>query len=112
MTVLDQPKLEAYNLYAAENGRVIRVGETRVSLDTVIGAYLQGSPPDEIVRQYPALDRKSVEAAIAFYEQNREAVEKYLEDRERQAALVRERIEKRSPPNGIRERLLPRRHPE
>ena len=35
---------------------VTRVGETRVTLDTVIGAFLDGAAAEEIVFQYPSLD--------------------------------------------------------
>ena len=34
---------------------VVRVGDTRVSLDTVIRGYLEGSIPEEIVEQFPSL---------------------------------------------------------
>ena len=37
----------------AREFRVLRVGETRVSLDTVIYAYKQGATPEEIVADPP-----------------------------------------------------------
>ena len=39
---------------------VIRVGGTRVSLDTVLYAYNEGANPEEIVEQYPSLDLADV----------------------------------------------------
>lgn len=35
---------------------VIRVRKTRVTLDTVILAFLDGATAEEIVHQYPSLD--------------------------------------------------------
>ncbi len=34
---------------------VLRVGKSRVTLDTVIGAFLDGTTAEEITEQYPAL---------------------------------------------------------
>ena len=43
---------------------VVRVAKTRVTLDTVVTAFLEGCTPEEIGEQYPSLqlteDRKSV----------------------------------------------------
>ena len=34
---------------------VLRVGSTRVTLDTVVAAYREGMTPEGIVEQYPSL---------------------------------------------------------
>jgi hypothetical protein len=34
---------------------VVRVGTTRVSLDTLIAAFLEGATAEEITQQYPSL---------------------------------------------------------
>ena len=34
---------------------VVRVGQTRVTLDTVVTAFLEGATAEEIVEQYPSL---------------------------------------------------------
>lgn len=46
---------------------VVRVGKTRVTLDTVIAVFKQGSTAEEIVYRYPSLRLADVYAAIAFY---------------------------------------------
>ena len=88
---------------------VIRVGETRVSLDTVIFAFNQGSTPEEIVSDYSTLDLSDVYAVIAYYLQNQTEVEEYLRERGEQRNTVRREMEARFPQAGIRERLLARR---
>src|SRR5829696_2422778 len=88
---------------------VVRVGPTRVTLDTVIGAFWDGSTAEEIVQDYPSLDLGDVYATLAYYLRHREEVNHYLELREQQAAKTRREIEARIDLAGLRERLLRRR---
>ncbi len=88
---------------------VVRVGGTRVTLETVVGAFLEGASAEEIVSQYPALDLADAYAAISYYLHHQSEVESYLREAERQEQRVRERTERRCPPEGIRARLLARR---
>lgn len=93
---------------AVDADGVIRVGGTRVSLDTVIFAYKEGSNPEDIVDQFTSLKLADVHTVISYYLQNREEIESYLREREKQRARIREIIEARCDPRGIRERLLAR----
>jgi len=88
---------------------VVRVGETRVSLDTVIFAFQQGSTPEEIVVDYSTLNLSDVYAVITYYLQNQTEVEAYLQRRQAEREEVRREIETRFPQAGLRERLLARR---
>ncbi len=88
---------------------VMRVGDTRVSLDTVIFAFKQGSTPEEIVADYSTLDLSEVYAVISYYLQNQPEVEDYLQQRQAQRDEVRREMETRFPQAGLRERLLARR---
>jgi uncharacterized protein (DUF433 family) len=88
---------------------VLRVGETRVSLDTVIFAFKQGSTPEEIVADYSTLDLSDVYAVVTYYLQNQAEVEAYLQRRQAQRDEVRREMETRFPQAGLRERLLARR---
>jgi len=88
---------------------VMRVGKTRVPLDTVVFAFNHGSSPEEIVLSYPTLDLEDVYAIVNYYLHNRAEVDSYLSQREAEAARIREENEKRFPPAGIRARLLARR---
>ncbi|HEV8486180.1 MAG TPA: DUF433 domain-containing protein [Blastocatellia bacterium] len=54
---------------------VIRVGGTRVSLDSVVVAFHDGSTPEEIVQQYPTLGLADTYAAVAYYLNHREEVD-------------------------------------
>jgi uncharacterized protein (DUF433 family) len=90
---------------------VMRVGETRVSLDSVIFAFDDGATPEEIVQQYPPLNLSDVYAVVSYYLQHRDEVEDYLEQRSAQRVESRKEIEARFDPRGIRERLLARQRP-
>ncbi|MGH9839823.1 MAG: DUF433 domain-containing protein [Blastocatellia bacterium] len=87
---------------------VIRVGGTRVRLDTVVYAYNEGATPEEIVEQYPSLDLADVYAVIGYYLQNRAEVEAYLNERQIERERVKQVNEARFDPQGIRDRLLAR----
>ena len=88
---------------------VVRVGGTRVTLDTVIFVFKQGATAEEIVYRYPSLKLGDVYASIAFYLNHQEDVEAYLKQRQQQAQEIRQMNEARFDPQGLRDRLLARR---
>ncbi len=88
---------------------VVRVGGTRVTLDTVVAAFNEGATAEEIVQQYPSLQLADVYAVISYYLRNQSEVETYLKKRQQQAEEIRKQNEARFDPHGIRERLLARR---
>jgi len=88
---------------------VIRVGKTRITLDTVISAFLDGATAEEITHQYPSLDLADVYSVIAYYLRRRSEVDAYLQQRQEEAEKIRRWNESRFDPSGIRDRLLARR---
>ncbi len=90
----------------------IRVGETRVTLETVLHAFEKGSTCEEIVHQYPVLDLADVYEVIGYFLRNRSSLESYLAKREEKSSAIRRKVELRFDPSGIRERLLKRRNTE
>lgn len=95
-------------LALAEDGRVIRVAGTRVTLDTVIGAFKHGATPEEIAQDYSAVSLADVYAVITYYLRHRSEVDEYLERRVREHAELRREIEGRPEYQEFRERLLAR----
>lgn len=87
---------------------VIRVLGTRVTLDTVVGAFHRGESAETIVDQYPTLQIADAYAVIAWYLRNQTEVEDYLGSRRESAEAVRRENEIRCPPESIRARLLER----
>jgi uncharacterized protein (DUF433 family) len=91
-----------------ENGQ-LRVGTTRVPLETVIAAFDLGALPEEIVYRYDTLQLPDVYAVLAYVLQHREEVDAYLRRIEHEAKVLRGEIEARYGIPNLRERLLARR---
>lgn len=88
--------------------KVMRVGQTRVTLETVIHAFEQGHTAEEIVSHYPALQLADVYAVIAYYLNHRAEVHDYLRQQEAVAKRVWTPIEAKAEYQNFRERLLAR----
>jgi uncharacterized protein (DUF433 family) len=90
---------------------VIRVGSTRVTLDTVIAAYREGMTPEGIVEQYQSLLLPELYLVIGYALHHPEEIATYLRDRQVLGESVRQENEARFSPVGVRDRLLSRRQP-
>ncbi len=88
---------------------VIRVGNTRVTLDTVIAAFSDGASAEEIVQQYSSLQLADVYSVLGYYLRHTAEIEEYLRQRREQRDAVRRENERLFDPQGIRARLLARR---
>ena len=88
---------------------VIRVGGTRVTLDTVVTVFEQGATAEEIVQRFPTLDLADVYFAVGYYLRHREEVDHYLQERQQRSDHVRAQNMARFNQHGLRERLLARR---
>lgn len=55
------------------------VAGTRVSLDSIVYAFLNGQSPESITRSFDVLDLEQVYGAITFYLANRSKIDAYLE---------------------------------
>ena len=88
---------------------LVRVANTRVTLDTVVAAFHDGATAEEIAQQYPSLMLADVYVVIGYYLRQQPEVDAYLQERRQQAARVRDENERRFDPAGLRDRLLARR---
>lgn len=95
-----------------DQGGTYRVGNTRVRLDTVVYAYNHGSSAEQIVRDFPTLDPADVHWVIGFYLRHKAEVDVYLQEREREAASLREQIESEPRNKALRENLTAKRKPQ
>src|SRR5438105_3238521 len=92
-----------------DEGGIIRVGPTRVTLDTVIGAFLDGDSAEDIAHHYPALELADVYGTITYYLAHRDELDAYLRAEAAETAQLRREMEARFDTRGLRERLLRRR---
>lgn len=93
---------------AADAAGVFRVDNSRVTLDTVVGAFRDGATAEDIAEQYSAISLGQVYAVIAYYLSHTAGVDDYLRAREQHAAEVRQANERLFDPTGIRARLMAR----
>lgn len=100
--------LERVPIHTDADG-VVRVAGTRVTLDTIIGAFETGATAEEIAQQYPSVPLVDIYSVITYYLRHKAEVDVYLSKRKAQADRVREEVERRFPSAGLRERLLARR---
>lgn len=74
---------------------VIRVGGTRVTLDTLIAAYQEGATAEEIKEQYPSLALADIYASLGHYLRHRAELDAYLETGETERARLQEEAKRR-----------------
>ena len=70
---------------------------SRVSLDSVVYAFLRGESPEGIVESFPALSLEQVFGAVAFYLANRESIDAYLRDGRAEFARMRDEARRNHP---------------
>lgn len=70
---------------------------TRVSLDSVVYAFLRGESADGIAESFPALSLEQVYGAITFYLANRESIDSYLEQGKAEFVRLRDEARRKHP---------------
>jgi uncharacterized protein (DUF433 family) len=98
--------VDAKRYISADSHGVLRVGQTRVSLDSVVYAFRQGHAPETIRQQYSALGLEEVYGAIAFYLGNKDEVDQYLQQQEQRWDEFRRKAAQNSSPVVERLRAL------
>ena len=106
---MSQPSvIDPVPLVFPEDGSAIRVAGTRVTLDTIVGAFKRGATAEEITQDYPPVSLPDVYAVIAYYLRHRDEIEDYLAKRATEHAELRREIEARPEYQDLRARLLAR----
>jgi uncharacterized protein (DUF433 family) len=70
---------------------------TRVSLDSVVIAFLQGESVQGIAECFPVLTPDRIAGALYFYQSNREFVDRYLREGRSQFEALRNEFRERNP---------------
>jgi uncharacterized protein (DUF433 family) len=86
----------------------IRIGQSRVTLETVIEAFGRGESPETIARQFPAVTLAEVYGTIAYYLQHQQEMDAYLQARAAAAEPLLRELAERFNPVGLREQLQAR----
>ncbi|HEY2414470.1 MAG TPA: DUF433 domain-containing protein [Pirellulaceae bacterium] len=83
-----------------------RIGDSDISLDSVVVGFQQGESPETIQKNYPGLTLEEVYGAVAFYLANRAEVNEYLEHRKSLWDELREKSRTNPSPVVARLRAL------
>jgi uncharacterized protein (DUF433 family) len=67
--------------YIEQRDGVYTVAGTRISLDSIVYAFLSGQSAEAIAQAFPVLNLEQVYGAITYYLAHRDGVDRYLEDR-------------------------------
>jgi uncharacterized protein (DUF433 family) len=89
----------------------IRIGHSRVTLDSLLASYHHGSTPEEIAVQYSVLSLEEIYAALAYYLNHRSEIDRYLEQRHQKAQQRREQFTQQHNLANLRQRLSARNQP-
>ena len=85
------------NKYVEQRDGGYYITGTRISLDSVVYAYLRGESMLGIVESFPSLSLNQVNSAVEFYLANRAMVDEYLREEERESSEMRGEAERRDP---------------
>jgi uncharacterized protein (DUF433 family) len=88
---------------------VVRVGGTRIPLETVISAFDAGATPETICEDFPSLELDDVYAVVTYALRHRDEVDRYLARRRALADEARQEVEALPGNRRLRVRLLARR---
>jgi uncharacterized protein (DUF433 family) len=83
--------------YVEQRGKGYWIEGTRISLDSVVYAFLEGESPESIAQNFPLLLLEQVYGAIAFYLANQELIDVYLEESEAEFQQLRQACQEKSP---------------
>ena len=68
--------------YVEQRNSAYWISSSRISLDSVIYEFLNGSSPENIIQSFPLLTLDQVYGAIAFYLTNKNLIDVYLREGE------------------------------
>lgn len=81
---------------------VLRIGPSRVTLESVVHAFDAGASAEEIVASYPTLELGDVYAAIAYVLKNRVEIDEYMQRSAAESEKVHQQWEERYPTAALR----------
>ena len=92
-----------------ESDGTVHVTDSRVTLDTLVGAFQKGATAEQVQDSFPSLSLQQIYVTIAYYLEHQAEVEAYLKLRREEAASTRKEIESQQDTDGFRARVRARR---
>ena len=91
-----------------DEGGVVRVGNTRVTLEVVVAKFNLGATAEQIAESFDTLRLEDVYDVVGYYLRHKDEVDAYLREVDEQAQQLREEIEADQGSQITRQRLLER----
>lgn len=73
------------------------IAGTRVSLDSVVYAFLRGASPESIAQSFPVITLEEVYGAVAYYLAHQPEVDSYLQQSEKEFEALRKQAREANP---------------
>jgi len=70
---------------------------SRVSLDSIVYAFLRGASPESIAHSFPLINLEDVYGAIPFYLAHQSEIDAYLRQGESEFEALRQKVRKAHP---------------
>ncbi len=105
MATLDTLQTAPLNLW--DDGS-IRIGSSRVTLDSVVHEFTGGATAEQIQDDFPSLSLREIYSAISYYLDRQPQVEDYLRQRDEEASAVRSETEDVPRSDALRRRIRER----
>lgn len=88
----------------------IRVGATRVSLESIVHHFSLGATAEEISQKFPVLKLAQIYGVISYFLENHEAVAEYVLRQEAESDQLQQELEPKfqAATNDLRRRILAR----
>ncbi len=67
------------------------IGDSRISLDSVVYAFQRGASPESIRRSFPLLTLEDIYGAITFYLSHQQEIDSYLKEAEAEFEELRQK---------------------
>lgn len=83
--------------YVEQRDKGYWIAETRISLDSVVYAFLEGDSPEHIAQNFPLLSLEQVYGAITFYLANQKLIDRYLEESKAEFQQLQQTCQAKSP---------------
>ncbi len=71
------------SVFRLDENDTIRIGSSRVTLDTLVGQFNLGETPQKIAENFPTLDLADIYSALAYYIRHRDEVDEYVRQGQR-----------------------------
>src|SRR3712207_2214404 len=89
-----------------DDGGVIRIGTSRVTLQALVADFHRGASPEAIAHHYSALNLSDVYLVVGYYLQHRTEVDAYVRRQRELADEARHAYEADTPNDPLRARLV------